>query len=245
MLILSSDLLCQFAEIKIFMSTKMGGVSPLPYCLNFSGSVGDKPENVKQNRSLFFNTIGITESNIAIPKQIHSDFISIVTNAGIYPDCDALITNLKDLYLTILIADCVPIFLYDPKENIIGLIHSGWKGTAKEILSKTLRLMINNLNSKAENIYAFIGPSASKCCYEVDRETAKHFKPDLLIEKNEKKFFLDLKAANYKQIKNHNIPDKNIEISDHCTICNPELFHSYRRDGKESGRMMAVIGIQN
>jgi polyphenol oxidase len=105
-------------------------------------------------------------------------------------------------------------------------------------------MMSENFNCKPENIYAFIGPSASSCCYEVDLKTSKHFDASFLTAKDNNKFMLDLKKNNHSLLLDLGIPESNIETSKFCTICNPRFFHSYRRDGNNSGRMLGVIGIK-
>jgi YfiH family protein len=225
------------------MSSKVGGVSPPPLYLNLSFNVNDDPDNVKQNRKIFFNSINVSEKYLAIQQQIHSNTVKIISDAGIYPDCDALITKEKNIFLTVSVADCIPIFLYDEANKIIALVHSGWKGTANNILTKTLELMSDKFDSQPRSIYAFIGPSASKCCYEVGEEVAKFFNEPFLTKKDDNKINLDLKQANFAQLISYNIPKDNIEVSKFCTICYPDLFHSYRRDGIKSGRMMGIIGM--
>jgi polyphenol oxidase len=237
-----SKLLSQNSGLKAFMTTKAGLTSP--YYFNMSYSVKDDPEKVSKNREIFFNSIGILEDRIAFPKQTHSDNILVISEPGIYPDCDGLITKEADLHLSISIADCVPIYILDKENRFIGLIHSGWKGTSKKILSKAIEIFLNDFKSKEEDLMVFLGPSASKCCYEVGSETAEYFGPEVLTRKDEIHFYLDLKKDNYNQLKKYNIPDQNIEISEYCTICTPMLFHSFRRDGENSGRMMAIFGLE-
>jgi polyphenol oxidase len=243
MIPITSTKLSYFNNLRLFMSTKNGGVSPPPLSLNLSFSVGDSLENVKQNRKIFFNSIGVPEEKLAIQKQTHSNNVQIIYEPGVYQDCDALITNKKDVFLTVTVADCVPIFLYDSLNCVIALVHSGWKGTANKILTKTIETLLKDFESKPENIFAFIGPSASKCCYEVDENVSTHFDTQFLTDNGNSKFKLDLKGANISQLIGLGIPDDNIEVSQFCTICYPEIFHSYRRDGNRSGRMIGVLGL--
>jgi polyphenol oxidase len=237
-----SKLLSQYSGLKAFMTTKAGINSP--YYFNMSYSVKDNPENVKNNREIFFNATGILEDRIVFPKQTHSDNVLVVSEPGVYPECDGLITKEADLHLSISIADCVPIYIFDKENRFIGIIHSGWRGTSKKILSKAIEIFLNDFKSKEENINVFLGPCGSKCCYEVGADIAEYFSPEVLERKDETHFYLDLKKDNYNQLKHYGIPDQNIEISEYCTICTSMLFHSFRRDGEHSGRMMAIFGLE-
>ena len=93
------------------------------------------------------------------------------------------------------------------------------------------------------DLYAFVGPSAGPCCYEVGPEVAAQFK-DGAVEIRNGKRYVDLKKANVQQLVAQGIPRDHIEVSSSCTICSGETFHSYRRDREHSGRMMAVIGLR-
>lgn len=243
MILGTSTLFAAFNDLKFFMSAKTGGFSAPPYYLNMSFSVGDDEENVKKNRLLFYNVIKIDRHRIAQPKQIHSDTVKIADNPGYYDDCDALVTNKKELFLSISVADCVPIFLFDSVNKVIAAIHSGWQGSEKRILTKTVESMKNNYYCKSHNIFAHIGYSAGSCCYEVGSEVAQKFDKSFLRTKSDSKFFLDLKEYNKFLLLETGIPENQIEVSPFCTICNPSFLHSYRRDGNRSGRMIGVIGM--
>ncbi len=153
MLIATSTLFSKFTNIKLFLSTKVGGKNTPPFYFNMSFNVGDDKERVKENRKLFFNSVKIDENNIAFQKQTHSDNVLIINKPGIYNDCDGLLTNKKNVFLSVSVADCVPIFLYDSENEVVGTVHSGWQGSEKKILSKAIKLLKSNFNTKPENIY--------------------------------------------------------------------------------------------
>ena len=245
MIIATSSIFSCFNELKFFISTKCGGVSPPPYFLNLSFNVNDSAKNVEMNRKLFFDTIKVNQNNVAFTKQVHSDAVTVVQNAGIYPDCDALVTNRKEIYLSISIADCVPIFLYDHSKHAIAAVHSGWKGSKDKILLKAIKVMEREFNSQTKDIFAYIGYAASKCCYEVESDVAFQFEEKYYQKKDESKFLLDLKSFNSDILIEVGVPKNQIEISEFCTICKPNLLHSYRRDGKDAGRMFGIIGMEN
>ena len=193
-----------------------------------------KQKSVKNIIEEFFDS-----KKIAIPEQIHSCIVKDIKKECIYSDTDGLVTSEDDLILTLKVADCVPIFLYDNNRKNIGLIHSGWKGTADNIVSNSIKKMIDK-NSYPCNIMALLGPSIQSCCYEVGENVAKHFDENSKLIKNNNKWMLDL----HKQIKmsllDCGLQEKNIQCSDVCTY-DTEECHSYRRDGKNAGRMIAVM----
>ncbi len=142
--------------------------------------------------------------------------------------------------MLITIADCVPIMLFDPIQNVIGIAHAGWRGTANEIVKRAVYKIQEEFKTDTQNLLTFIGPSAGVCCYEVNEEVAVKFE-NKIVPCNTTKIFIDLKKENASQLTQLGVIAENIEISTHCTICEKHLFHSYRRDGKSAGRMMAVI----
>jgi polyphenol oxidase len=226
------------------VSTVKGGVSPEPLGLNLSYKVNDLPENVEKNRSIFFGQLGIDLTSLAIPGQVHGDNLLIVNDPGNYPNYDALITRKSNLYLISTIADCIPILIYDKGENIVAAVHAGWRGTEKQIILKTIKKMISTFNTQSRNIYAYLGPSAHDCCYSVGNDVAERFGSKYLRLSTGNNPRLDLVSVNYDLLTTAGVIENQIEISPYCTICNP-LFHSYRRGGEFSGRMMAVIGLKS
>ncbi len=241
--IISCSLFKKFPELVFGFSTRTGGVSPGPYGLNLSISVGDDLENVKLNREIFFKQLGIKQEEITFQKQIHSSFISYSEKPQHFDGCDAIYTDKKNNFLAVSVADCIPVFLYDPQKKIIGAIHSGWKGTHSKILSFTIKELIKKFDVDVSKLVAFIGPGISQEHYEVGADVGKLFSEDVLYERN-RKYFLDLKKDNYLQLLKEGVKTENIEISDLCTFREKDLLHSFRRDKDMSGRMMGVIGMR-
>ena len=196
------------------------------------------------NRKEFFSALGFDESLVVCGEQVHGDSIAFVDSPGFYPRTDALVTAKKNLLLAVSVADCVPILIFDKRAKVAAAVHAGWRGTVKNIVAKTLGFLLDEFNSKPDDVVAFIGPSAGTCCYEVGEEVAKNFSDGFVKESlRPDKFMLDLKAANLEQLVGRGIPKENVEINEHCTICDANL-HSFRRDGESSGRMLASIAIK-
>ena len=144
--IIRSEILSAFPELAHGISTKLGG-NP-PFYNNMSFKVGDEEQNIKNNRNKFFGSLGIDQSMLAIPQQIHSDKVLVIDKPGYYKDTDGLITVTPDIYLIISTADCYSVLIYNKVNRAIGNIHSGWRGTQKKIVTKAIELMINKLGSK-------------------------------------------------------------------------------------------------
>ena len=242
-MIVQSQLLSQFPELRCGVSTRQGGVSPEPYGMNLSFKVGDAEANVKKNRESFLGQLGIELDSLAMPQQVHGDTITSVNAPGQYDQCDALITNKAGVFLVVTVADCLPVFLFDPMARSIAAVHVGWRGSKLRTLEKAMRALSNEYGTESEHLLAYIGPSAGVCCYEVGEEVAQEFPKQFLERMNNAKPRLDLKGFNKNLLLENSVKESSIEVSGYCTICKPKLFHSYRRDGKSSGRMMGVIGM--
>lgn len=240
--IIKSKIFNNFPELKFGISTRhFAGAEP-PYYFNLSYSVGDVRENVRKHREVFFGKLGVEENRVTFQRQTHSVISHNVTEPKFYEDSDALYTNIKNNFLAISIADCIPVFLYVPEKQIAAGIHSGWKGTLNKITSVTIEKLRKEFDVNAENIFAYIGPGISSEFFEVSKDVFDLFE-DEVKEIKAGKYFIDLKKHNYLQLVRLGVKPGNVEVSDYCTFKEKDLFHSYRRDKDKSGRMIGVIGI--
>ena len=234
----------EFPNLKQAFSTRTGGVSRAPYdSLNLGLHSGDHFPDVKKNRKLFFQHMGIEGDHVVYPEQTHSANIAVVIEPGTVQNCDALITNKTNLFLSIQTADCFPVFLFDPDKSVVALVHSGWRGTAQNIVGKTLIRLQGIFNSNTTNLLAAIGPGVLQRNYQVDTLVAKHFSDTYLIKDGPGHFKLDIRQAIYNQLLDGGVQTGNIEIIPVCSFEEKGLFYSYRRDGQKSGRMMGIIGL--
>jgi len=243
MLILKPHIFNKYPGIISGISTKIGSARTALYFFNMSFSVGDDENIVKENRKLFFENSGLTPGNVAYQKQVHGDDISFVTKGGLAGESDSMITDKPGIGLAVSIADCVPLLLYDPAKKIIAGVHSGWRGTEKKILLKTLKKLEEEHGCSTEDIIAYIGPSISKNIYEVGKEVAELFDKKYIDEKGSK-FFLDVAGVNLDILLNSGVRKNNIQVSQLCTFAMIDILHSYRRDGERSGRSLAVIAMK-
>lgn len=241
--IIKSEIFKKYKEIVFGVSTINLDIVDSKFKFNLSYTVGDNPENVKKNRTTFFKKLNIDEKKVCFQKQTHSVNHNYVEVPYFFKDSDALYTDKKDIYLAISIADCIPIFLYEPEKEVIAGIHSGWKGTRDKILTLTLKTLIKKYDLNPQKIIAFIGPGISGENFEVGKDVWEMFPEEYRLQKNNK-YYVDLKKNNYDQLINSGLLHTNIEVSPYCTYKEKEFFHSYRRDGALSGRMLGVIGIR-
>ncbi|MEW6510093.1 MAG: peptidoglycan editing factor PgeF [Bacteroidota bacterium] len=224
------------------MSTRTGGVSPPPLGMNLSFSVGDLQENVRRNRAIFFGGIGVPLDRLALQRQVHGAKVQVVRSPGEFPETDALVTAEPRVFLCVSIADCVPILLLDPVRRVVGAVHAGWRGTAAGIVGEAVRTMSREFNCDPRSLLAYIGPAADRCCYAVGQEVASSF-PGESLSHRDGRIYLDLKMSNRGQLLSEGMLPHRISVSPYCTISDATLFHSHRREGTKSGRMMAVIGL--
>ncbi|MCM8795801.1 MAG: polyphenol oxidase family protein [Candidatus Omnitrophica bacterium] len=202
---------------------------------NMSLNCGDTANSLS-NRYKFLKALGIDYQSLVCAKQTHSANITYVKAedrgkgaldyASAIDNTDAFITKEKNLPLAVFTADCLSIFLYDPKALAIGLVHAGFKGTLQDISGKTVKLMQKRLNTDPKNLYAIFGPAIRICCYRPD-ETC----PDLI-------------ELNKRQLLSCGIKEENIFDSGFCTYCQNAEFFSFRKEGRASGRMISVIMLK-
>ncbi len=247
--------------VKHCFSTKFGGVSSGVYkSMNLSFR-GDIKENVIQNYKIICSTIGLDYKNTVFSSQIHKDKVYKVTKNDIGKGLlkqsdiygyDALITNEKDIVLVTFYADCVSIFIVDPINKAIGIAHSGWKGTVKEIGAKTIKQMEIEYGSNPKDLIIGIGPSIEKCCFQVGKEVVNIFKEEIPFSKSyiyndiiEDKYKIDLQGIIKQTLINSGVLSKNIELSKLCTMCNSDTFFSHRVMGNERGSLAGIISLYN
>jgi hypothetical protein len=204
------------------------------------------------NRRNFLSSLGIDYRDLICARQIHGDSIKYVTEAdkgsganaygGSIADVDGFITDKKNVPISIFTADCLSVFVYDPKTPSIGLVHSGWRSSKENIVSKVIKLMQEKFGAQPKDLYAGFGSSIRGCCYEVSKNFKDYF-PQTLVEKNGK-FYLDLAAINKGQLMAAGLKEENIFPPQVCTYCHNDEFFSYRKEGVACGRMMSVMMLK-
>jgi YfiH family protein len=242
-MILMPEFVADDARILCVLSTRHDGVSAGAFGMNLSFSVGDDPDSVEENRRRFFGAAGVPRKNAVFMRQVHGDAVRHVQTPGPVDATDGVCTATKDLYLCVTTADCVPVFLYDPGVPAVGVVHAGWRGTVAQIARKGVEAMVWELGAQPSRMRAFVGPSAGVCCYAVGEEVWSKLPASCVVgASGERK--ADLKKANREQLLACGVPAAAAVVDPACTICGADLYHSHRRDGTASGRMMGVIGLR-
>lgn len=241
-----------------FITTRTGGVSLPPYdTLNLGLHTADNPEHVLANRAALADKTGIPLKQFLYASQVHSGDVKIIDSKSIEegvlsqnPRTDATITAIPGICLMVMVADCVPVLLFDPLKRVSAVIHAGWRGTVHQITSNTIRAMVEHFGCDPADILAGIGPSIGPCCYEVGEDVKDFVKKSFgttdgyLIQKNDTaKPHFDLWYANHKQLTDQGVKPGNIETSELCTLCHSDVFFSSRASGGITGRFAAGICI--
>ena len=246
--------------LKNAVSTRLGGVSKdYLASMNLGFNRGDLDENVIRNHEIFANVIGVNPKNIVTGNQTHTTNVKVVTKddcgKGIYrdrnyKDIDGLITNEKGIVLATYYADCVPLLIVDTKNKAIGLSHSGWRGTVGKIGKVTIEKMGELYGTIPEDIVACIGPSICQKCYEISEEVAVQFKEafpnnikEILIDKGNGKYQLDLWECNRINFKEAGVLPENIKVTDICTCHNTDVLFSHRGHNGKRGNLGAFLSI--
>lgn len=242
-------------------STRLGGVSKDWLSeLNLGYGRGEADENVTENHHRIADAIGFDYRDIVTTNQTHTTNVRIVKEEdkgkGIitprdYHDVDGLITNIKNVPLATYYADCVPLYFLDAENKVIGLSHSGWKGTVGKMGLVTVKLMQEHFDSNPENIIACIGPSICQDCYEISEDVAEQFmkefpehKDEILLDKGNGKYQLNLWNANRLVFEEAGIPKENISVTDICTCCNKEIMFSHRGSNGRRGNLAAFLMLK-
>ncbi len=230
--------------------------------MNLSYMRGDEKECVDENYRRIAKVLGCKIEDIVCSDQTHTTNVKKVTaddkGKGIvkprdYKDIDGLITNEPGIALATFYADCVPLYIVDPVHHAIGLSHSGWRGTVKRMGAVTLKKMEEEYGTKPQDVYVAIGPSICQDCYEVSKDVADEFREaflaqrdedKLLYQKSEEKFLLNLWYANYCVFREAGVPEKNIEVTDVCTCCNPDILFSHRASKGMRGNLGAFLMLK-
>ncbi len=207
-------------------------------------------------------------------RQVHSDLIHYVTAPDIHPTGDGIITDAPGLLLGVQTADCLPVLLVDTARRAVGAFHAGWRGTLKRIVEKGVGEMRRNFGTLPADLRAAIGPGIHPCCYQVGEEVREKFRSqfayadELFREVRESNpvhekypllfltarapghgpeetlLYLDLVAANTRQLIDAGLSPENISASPLCTSCRTDLLFSYRKEKGVVGRLLGVVGIR-
>ncbi len=233
-------------------TTVNNGVSFEEKELNFGTSCGDTNENVLENFKRALLCIDSDCENAVRSKQTHSDVV-LYADEGFrgcglireqhFFEADGLMTDIKDLSLVVFYADCVPVIIADKKTRVVSAVHSGWRGTESNIVSKAIEKMCSLKNCNPSDMIVAIGPCIGVCHFEVDKNVYDKFIPvygEEFGRIKDGKYYVDLGRIVCAQAEKAGVSRENIAFIDKCTYCENE-FYSYRRQNQRAGRMAAII----
>jgi YfiH family protein len=257
---LEFDIYSKHSNLIAVHSTRLGGVSKGHHSqMNLGFARGDDPEAVHKNYELFTSTLGIDKKRLVLSDQWHHNAILKVDESHLgmgifrernYSDIDGLVTDKPGIPLVTFYADCTPIYFYDDDKKIIGMCHAGWRGTASAIVRDMVNVFVNDYGCSLSSIKVGIGPSICKACYQVTEEVTNAMKFSFDVSKyydyvkEEDRYYIDLKAINKALLIEEGIKEANIEVSQLCTKCRVDLFHSHRRQGNDRGTQIGLMMLE-
>lgn len=224
---------------------RTGGVSAAPFdTLNLGLRTDDARERVMQNRRGLIESLNVAP--FAAGAQVHGSGLARVgrNRAGAGFDdpramiagVDALSVTHRNLPVAVFVADCLPIALASPREQLLVVVHAGWRGVAAGILPRAVGEF-----ERTSEVLAVIGPAIGPCHYEVGEEVARAVSAGsgggALSERRGDRQYLDLPGTAARSLRNAGV--RHIEVSELCTACLPDRFFSYRRDGS-TGRQALI-----
>jgi YfiH family protein len=211
--------------VDAFVTDRFGGVSAAPYdSLNLGDHVGDSLDNVQENRERVASAAGVDVAQLITVKQVHGAHVLEASSVTRSSEADALINDHDELALAILVADCLPVLLVDASSTRFALVHAGWRGLERGVISQTLSHF-----SDASSVHAFVGPSISSEGYQVGPEVAEHFTDvkGALSPDGGDRSRLDLRLVATHQLSMAGVPDESIVVSQQVTD-GGEVFFSDR-----------------
>jgi YfiH family protein len=165
-------------------------------------------------------------------KQVHGARAVLVSDAA-GQEGDAVVARAGGAAVGVRVADCVPVLVADRASGGVAAIHAGWRGVARGVVRAGVDLL------GGSDLVAAIGPCIGPCCFEVGREVGEQI--GFVVHRRADKDYVDLRAAVRAQLRALGLRDEYIDDVAGCTQHEPERFHSFRRDGPSSGRMLAAI----
>lgn len=247
-----------------FFTTRYGGVSGANgnvFNASFGKEEPSRKGNVVENFKIAARDHGLDISRFTALSQVHGETVVNVTEEiagarfgkpGLVIEGDSMITRLPFVPLMTTHGDCLPVYLYD-RGRAVGMVHSGWRGTAADISGKTVGAMAREFGTDPGNVFAAIGPGICGDCFEVDYPVARVFEerfPEVDAVKWDGargKYLVDLRAVAVYSLVRAGVRRENISAPEVCTACerNRELFFSYRAEkGRNEGLMGAVIWLE-
>jgi len=175
--------------------------------------------------------------------QVHGTALHVAPWEG-HPEGDVGVAVAPGLLVGVETADCLPVLLVDPVRRAAAAVHAGWRGTAAGVARRCVEALVAG-GSRVVDLVAGLGPGIGVCCYEVGEELREAFGPggNAFFRPGPRgRAHLDVRGANVTQLEEAGLPPSRIHHVAHCTFCEADRYHSFRRDGKGAGRMINYVG---
>jgi len=235
-------------HIKAFSTTRINGVSDGAYRgLNLGLHVKDDPSLVLQNRNLLTEQLALKEP-LCWLNQTHSTLLlKLDAQSEQNYEADASWSTQKEVACVVMTADCLPVIITDKKGSFVSAIHAGWRGLCDGIIEKTVNQICSRIGVESSELLIWLGPCIGKTAFEVGCEVKDEFiahdaKSESAFIVHKDRYLADLQQLARLRLAPFNVAE--ITASHHCTFSEPDLFYSYRRDGK-TGRMATLIYIRD
>ncbi len=233
-------------DLQHAVTTREGGVSRPPHhSLNLSRSGDDSPAAVTENRRRLQNALA--SGRLVFSRQVHGTTVAALKQSIAADDdlpvgtADAMVTDCPGRLLTILVADCQAVMMFDPQRRVVANIHSGWRGSIANVIGATVAVMQQDFGCRPGDIWAAVGPSLGPCCAEF-----KNYRdeiPPAMWSYRVSTYHFNFWALSRDQLTAAGLAPDRIRLGRICTRCHPERFFSYRA-GHKTGRFAAVIGMR-
>ena len=239
--------------------------------LNVSFGVGDNDQNVLENRTIISRCINrkdlvfldqVHGTRIVVFSKDHH-FFRVFDTADCFKgeysevlvgptdtfdidaeprfEADAIVTDIPGKFLVIQVADCQSVLIYDPVQEVVANVHSGWRGSINNIIGCTLKVMENSFGCRPRDIIAGIGPSIGPCCAEF--VNYKKEIPEVFWKYKNDTHHFDFWSISRDQLCEAGVLSENVDLSRICTKCDSNRFFSFRGEGT-TGRFAALIGLK-
>ena len=244
-------------HVRAYTSTRIGGASQAPYdSLNLGGHVKDDPAHVNQNRQQLAAALDLSEQNFQWLEQVHGTCLVEALDKRSVPQADGVYTSEQNHVCVVMTADCLPVLMCDAQGTRVAAVHAGWRGLAAGILELAVEQFPN-----PEEVLTWFGPAIGPSHFEVgqdvydayvehNRHAQSAFIPKPLMEQGvskrkyaEKKYLADIYQLAKQRL--HSVGVDQVYGGQHCTVSEPELFYSYRRDGAHTGRMASLVYLSS
>ena len=247
-----------FPQVQCITSTRLGGVSEGHlHSLNLSFRVGDDENAVLTNRTRFYNVIDVVPEQVAQAQLVHGSHSEMVTtqspigSAYQFPETDGLMTHVPNTALFIPVADCAAVAFFDPKQQVIALVHAGWKGIVNRIVQKIIATMNETYESSPSDILVGISPCLGPCCYQVREDLVDVFTQafptqaqQFFLTQSDGTIYLDMWKALRWQLLESGIQAVHLDAADLCTACHTDEFYSHRAEQGKTGRFATLIVLR-